>query len=336
MAAPDCLERARLLVEPALEAAVDRLCAAHRLPARYHFGWDEHNGSPAGVGAGKGLRPTLALLSAEAVGAPAEVGIPGAVAVELVHNFSLVHDDIIDGDTERRHRATVWSAFGVDDAVISGDALHTLAFQVLLDDPTPERVVATTRLVDATAAMISGQAADMAFDDRLDVDLVACLAMEADKTGALLGYAASVGAVLAGADTTRVNALEAFGQVMGLAFQAVDDVLGIWGDPTVTGKAAGNDLRERKKSLPVALVLDAGDSAADELRAVYAGDGDLSDADVVRAAALIEEAGGRDRTVVEARQHLDAALDTLGGADLVETVVVELVGLASFVVERDF
>jgi geranylgeranyl diphosphate synthase type I len=258
------------------------------------------------------------------------------VAVELVHNFSLVHDDIIDGDTERRHRATVWSAFGVDDAVISGDALHTLAFQVLLDDPTPERVVATTRLVDATAAMIAGQAADMAFDDRLDVDLAACLAMEADKTGALLGYAASVGAVLAGADTTRVNALEAFGQEMGLAFQAVDDVLGIWGDPTVTGKAAGNDLRERKKSLPVALVLDAGDSAADELRAVYAGDGDLSDADVIRVAALIEEAGGRDRTVVEARQHLDTALDTLGGVGLVETVVVELAGLACFVVERDF
>ncbi len=258
------------------------------------------------------------------------------MAVELVHNFSLVHDDIIDGDTERRHRATVWSAFGVDDAVISGDALHTLAFQVLLDDPTPERVVATTRLVDATAAMIAGQAADMAFDDRLDVDLAACLAMEADKTGALLGYAASVGAVLAGADTTRVNALEAFGQEMGLAFQAVDDVLGIWGDPTVTGKAAGNDLRERKKSLPVALVLDAGDSAADELRAVYAGDGDLSDADVARAAALIEEAGGRDRTVIEARQHLNTALDTLGGVDLVETVVVELAGLACFVAERDF
>ena len=202
--------------------------------------------------------------------------------------------------------------------------------------PPPARGVAPTRLVDATAAMIAGQAADMAFDDRLDVDLAACLAMEADKTGALLGYAASVGAVLAGADTTRVNALEAFGQEMGLAFQAVDDVLGIWGDPTGTGKAAGNDLRERKKSLPVALVLNAGDSAADELRAVYAGDGDLSDADVARAAALIEEAGGRDRTVVEVRQHLETALATLGGVDLVETVVVELAGLACFVADRDF
>tara|TARA_Y100000590_G_scaffold468560_1_gene651720 strand:+ start:1739 stop:2749 length:1011 start_codon:yes stop_codon:yes gene_type:complete len=336
MAVPDCLERARLLVEPALEAAVNRMCADLRLPARYHFGWDEQNGSSTGVGMGKGLRPTLALLSAEAVGAPAEVGVPGAVAVELVHNFSLVHDDIIDGDTERRHRATVWSAFGVDDAVITGDALHTLAFQVLLDDPTPERVVATTRLVNATAVMIAGQAADMAFDDRLNVDLAACLAMESAKTGALLGYAASVGAVLAGADTDQVNALEAFGQEVGLAFQAVDDVLGIWGDPTVTGKAAGNDLRERKKSLPVALVLDVDDEAADELRAVYTGDGDLSDADVARAAALIEEAGGRDRTVVEARQHLDAALDSLEGVDLAETVIAELVGLACFVTDRDF
>jgi len=336
MTAPAVLERARLLVEPAVAAAVDRLCGELRLPSRYHFGWVEADGSPSGAESGKGLRPALAILSAEAVGAPGATAVPGAVAAELVHNFSLIHDDIIDGDTRRRHRPTVWSAFGVEDAVISGDALHNLAYQVLLAEPTPERGLAATRLVEATAAMIAGQAADMAFDDLADVDLDACLAMEADKTGALLGYAASVGAVLAGADTTRVNALEAFGQEMGLAFQAVDDVLGIWGDPTVTGKAAGNDLRERKKSLPVALVLDAGDSAADELRAVYAGDGDLSDADVVRVAALIEEAGGRDRTVVEARQHLDTALDTLGGVGLVETVVVELAGLACFVVERDF
>ncbi len=337
---PAVLERSRLLVEPAMAVAVDRLCDELRLPARYHLGWVDADGSPSVVGSGKGLRPALAVLSAEAVGADAAVAIPGAVAVQLVHDFSLVHDDIIDGDVERRHRPTVWAAFGVDDAVIVGDALHNLAFQVLLGAPDgvpPEgRMRATTRLVAATTAMIAGQAADMAFDDLPGVDLAACLAMEADKTGALLGYAASVGAVLAGAPDDQVDALEVYGQELGLAFQAVDDVLGIWGDPAVTGKAAGNDLRERKKSMPVALVLSAGGSAADELRAIYDVTGEMTDADVARAAAVIEAAGGRDGTVAEARRRLDGALAALDGVGLVDAAVGELTGLARFVAERDF
>ncbi len=347
-AVPAVLVRARELVEPALVAAVDRLCDELRLPARYHFGWVEADGSPSTAGSGKGLRPALAVLSAEAVGADAAVAVPGAAAVELVHNFSLVHDDIIDGDVERRHRPTVWAVFGVDDAVISGDALHNLAFQVLLgqpdshwggqsgEEPSVEQVRATTRLVAATTAMIAGQAADMAFDDLPEVDLAACLAMEADKTGALLGYSASVGAVLAGAPADQVDALETYGRELGLAFQAVDDVLGIWGDPAVTGKAAGNDLRERKKSMPVALVLSGGGTAAEELRAIYAVDGDLTDDQVARATAVIEAAGGRDGTVAEARRRLGAALGAIDGADLNAGAVDELTGLARFVAERDF
>jgi geranylgeranyl diphosphate synthase type I len=336
MASPTVLERARLLVEPAMAAAVDRLCVEVRLPLRYHFGWTEPDGSPSDAGSGKGLRPALAVLSAEAVGAPGSTAVPGAVATELVHNFSLVHDDIIDGDTIRRHRPTVWSTFGVEDAIISGDALHNLAYQVLLDDPTQQRVAAATRLATATAAMIAGQAADMAFDDMTGIDLEACLAMEADKTGALLGYSASVGAVLAGATGDHIDALEAYGRELGLAFQAVDDVLGIWGDPSVTGKAAGNDLRERKKSMPVAIVLSGHDEAAEQLRAVYGLEGDLTDADVDRATTVIEAAGGRDRTVAEARLHLDAALDSVADVGLVDTAVGELADLARFVAERDF
>ncbi|MDG2428120.1 MAG: polyprenyl synthetase family protein [Acidimicrobiales bacterium] len=340
VAIPGVLERARLMVEPSLVAAVDQLQPELRLLARYHFGWAEVDGSPSRVGAGKGLRPALAVLSAEAVGADGGLAIPGATAVELIHNFSLVHDDIIDGDVERRHRPTVWSAFGVDDAVIAGDALHNLALQVLLADSTSpltvERVQATVRLVAATTAMIAGQSSDMAFNNRSEVDLAACLAMEADKTGALLGYSASVGAVLAGAPQSWIDALQIYGLELGLAFQAVDDVLGIWGDPTVTGKAAGNDLRERKKSMPVALVLSGGGAAEDELRAIYDSVDDLSDDSVARVAAVIEAAGGRDRTVAEARLHLDAALAAIDCVGLVPEAVDELVGLAEFVANRDF
>jgi len=276
------------------------------------------------------------VLSAEAVGASGEVAVPGAVAVELVHNFSLIHDDIIDGDLERRHRATVWAAFGTDDAIISGDALHNLAFQVMLAEPTPERVAATACLAGATSAMLAGQAADMVFDDLPVVSFDDCLAMEADKTGALLGCAASIGAVLAGAPQTTVDALDSFGRELGLAFQAVDDVLGIWGDPAVTGKAAGNDLRERKKSMPVAVVLTGGSSGAEDLAAIYDRPGDLSDDDVVRATGIIDAAGGRERTEAEAADRLESALASLDALEIPAEVDTEIRGLARFVVERSF
>ncbi len=336
MSTPEVFGRTRLLVEPALRAVVEGLSARLRPSTTYHFGWTEADGSPSDMGAGKGLRLTLAVLSAEAVGAPAEVAVPGAVAAELVHNFSLLHDDIIDGDTERRHRATVWSAFGTNEAIISGDALHNLAYQVLLDDPSPQRQAAAARLTRATAAMIAGQAADMAFDDLPTVTLAECVAMEADKTGALLAYSASVGAVLAGATDAQVDALDEFGMELGCAFQAVDDVLGIWGDPSVTGKAVGNDLRERKKSLPVAVVLDQGGEAADELLAIYGRDGDLTDDDVARATSVLEAAGGRSHAESSAGAHLVLALTALDGLGFDDGAVVDLNDLARFVADREF
>ena len=336
MNSPEILERARLLVEPAMAVAVEGLCAELGLPARYHLGWVEVDGSPSTVGAGKGLRPALAVLSAEAVGASSEVALPGAVAVELLHNFSLIHDDIIDGDIERRHRATTWAVFGTEDAIISGDALHNLAFQVLLGEATPERVAATACLVQATSAMLAGQAADMAFDDLPVVSFGDCLAMEADKTGALLGCAASIGAVLAGATQETVAALEFFGSELGLAFQAIDDVLGIWGDPAVTGKAAGNDLRKRKKSMPVAVVLAGSSSGATDLAAIYDQPGDLSTDDVAQATEIIEAAGGRDRTETEASDRLKSALASIDGLAIPVAVDEEIRNLARFVVQRNF
>ena len=335
MAAPAVLARSRALVEPALVAAVREL-AAELLPAiRYHFGWADPDGAPAEVDTGKRLRPALAVLSAEAVGAEVSVALPGALAVELVHNFSLVHDDVVDGDTERRHRLTVWAAFGTDEALIAGDALHTLAFQILLAEADPPRVTAARRLVSATMAMIAGQAADMALDDQSVVTLEDCLAMEAAKTGALLGYAASVGAVLADADPATVDALDSYGRQLGLAYQAVDDVLGIWGEPEVTGKPAGNDLRQRKKSMPVAVVLSAGGTAAADLDAVYGRRGALDDDEVARAAAIIESAGGREATLAEAGRRLEAALVSLEGVELDSRALRELEEVARFVVERD-
>ena len=334
MKSPQVLNRVMELVEPELVNSVKKLSDELLPVIEYHFGWKTIKGIEAPEDTGKRLRPSLAVLSAEAVGRDLEVAIPGAVAVELIHNFSLIHDDIIDGDKERRHRPSAWTAFSIEDALIAGDALHTLAFQVLLEENTPERVQAARRLVDATTTMISGQAADMTFDDLPTVSFEECLKMEAAKTGALLGYSSSVGAILSGADENTCNALEVFGYELGLAYQAVDDVLGIWGDPKITGKPAGNDLREKKKSMPVSIVLSANNSDSEKLLEIFNTTGDLEEQEIAEAALLIENAGGRLATLEEADKHLKKAIEFLKRADIKEETFRELEEIAIFVVNR--
>src|SRR5207247_4013625 len=140
-----------------------------------HLGFADADGAPASGDGGKAVRPALAFLSAEAVGAPAEIGLPGAVAVELVHNFSLLHDDVMDQDRERRHRPTAWALFGVGPAILAGDALLTLAHEVLVTAPTARGVETSRALARATAAMIAGQGEDLGFESRLDVTVQECL-----------------------------------------------------------------------------------------------------------------------------------------------------------------
>ena len=342
---PEVLGRARTLVAPALRAAVDLLSPELQPVAAYHLGWADAEGHPVPGDGGKGVRPALALLSAEAVGARAEVGVPGGVAVELVHNFSLVHDDVIDGDVERRHRPSVWALFGVGKAVIVGDALLALAQQVVLE---PQRILNGTangqvfdgpraaRLVaDATAAMIAGQALDMAFESLPVVDVEGCLTMEAGKTGALLGCASAIGAVLAGASGQAVEALQRYGVELGLAFQAVDDLLGIWGDPLATGKPAWSDLRARKKTLPIAAALADGGVDAKELAELLAAE-QLDEAEIARAADLVESSGGRAAAKDEADRRLQSALHALEEAPLARRAREELVEVARFVVDREY
>ena len=332
----EVLERTRVLVEPAMIEAVGRLSPDLALPVRYHFGWVDPAGLPVpGARLGKGIRPTLALLSAEAVGAAAEIALPGAVAVEIVHNFSLVHDDIIDDDSERRHRATVWKVFGPGDAIIAGDALMVLGLELLLDRPEPPRVAAAADLATATSAMIAGQYMDMSSDRSDAVDLDRCWEMVSLKTGALLAHSTAVGAILAGAPDPTVRQLRSFGAELGRAFQAIDDLLGIWGDPSVTGKPAGNDLRERKKSIPVVVALTSGSRAGRMLADLYALE-QLDEDQIGLAADLVEEAGGREATAAAARECMARAAEALESAHIDPQVAGELADIAAFVIERDF
>ncbi|MER6995497.1 polyprenyl synthetase family protein [Streptomyces sp. NPDC000410] len=334
------LERGRTLSTPVLRAAVDRLAPPMNTVAAYHFGWIDAEGRPADGDGGKAVRPALALLSAQVAGAAPEVGIPGAVAVELVHNFSLLHDDLMDGDEQRRHRDTVWKVHGPAQAILVGDALFALANEILLEIGTVEAGRATRRLTVATRKLIDGQAQDISFEHRERVTVEECREMEGNKTGALLACAMSIGAVLGGADDRTADTLEEYGHHLGIAFQAVDDLLGIWGDPDATGKQTWSDLRQRKKSLPVVAALAAGGPASERLGELLAADAKSNDLDsfseeeFATRAALIEEAGGRDWTAQEARRQHAIAVAALDRIEMPEQVRAQLVALADFVVVR--
>ncbi|WP_328912544.1 MULTISPECIES: polyprenyl synthetase family protein [unclassified Streptomyces] len=335
------LENGRILTTPVLRAAVARLAPPMDTVASYHFGWIDQAGRPALGDGGKAVRPALALLSAQAAGAPAETGVPGAVAVELVHNFSLLHDDLMDGDEQRRHRDTVWKVHGPAQAILVGDALFALANEILLEQGTVEAGRATRRLTTATRKLIDGQAQDISFEHRERVTVQECLDMEGNKTGALLACASSIGAVLGGASEADADALEEYGYHLGLSFQAIDDLLGIWGDPATTGKQTWSDLRQRKKSLPVVAALAAGGSASERLGELLAADAKnpendaFSEEEFAMRAALIEEAGGREWTSQEARRQYATAIAALDKMDMPEQVQRKLVGLADFVVVRE-
>jgi geranylgeranyl diphosphate synthase type I len=335
LATPLWLNTVQALVSPSLRATTERLCPPMRLVTGYHHGWLDAVGQPVTGGGGKAVRPALSLLSAQAAGAPAESGVPAAVAVELVHNYSLLHDDIMDGDTERRHRPTAWTIFGVSSAILAGDALLTAAFEVLMEKPTPSAVEAARRLAATAQRLIAGQCADLEFEKRTDIALDDCLRMAADKTAALLSCATCLGAVWVGADAALCAGLADFGWHLGVAFQMTDDLLGIWGDVTVTGKPAMEDLRARKKSVPVVSALRSGHPAAERLREYYSRPLPPGGADLPAMAALVEECGGRDHVTALAAAEYEAALRCLDGLVVPAGVRADLTGLARFIVRRD-
>ncbi|MFR9676763.1 polyprenyl synthetase family protein [Streptomyces sp. TR06-5] len=336
------LERGRTLATPMLRTVVDRLAPPMDTVAAYHFGWIDAQGAASQSDGGKAVRPSLVLLAAEAVGAPAEAALPGAVAVELVHNFSLLHDDLMDGDEQRRHRDTVWKVHGPAQAVLVGDALFALANEILLEPGTAEAGRAARRLAGASRKLIDGQAQDISYEHREQVTVEECLRMEGNKTGALLACSTAIGAVLGGADEATADALEDYGFHLGLAFQAVDDLLGIWGDPAATGKRAWSDLRQRKKSLPVSAALAAPGEAARKLAEIMTADAkksqadfeDFDEAEFAARAALIEEAGGRAWTAREARRQHAGAIAALDRVDMPHDVREQFTALADFVVVR--
>ena len=275
MTLPVILGKYRTEIEAELKAVVN----AHPQPLydmmRYHLGWMDETGNPVANGTGKALRPALCLFTCQAAGGDYRKALPAAAALELVHNFSLIHDDIQDDDKERRHHPTVWAVWGKPQAINAGTAMRILANSALLrlrgDGISLQRQQDIGLCLDEiTLKLIEGQYLDISFEDRFDIGVNDYMTMIAGKTGALISGSMKLGAFIGTEDLEVVKSYQEIGQYLGLAFQIKDDILGIWGDQANTGKPAGNDIRRRKKSFPIVYALEHADTAGrKELVALY-------------------------------------------------------------------
>jgi geranylgeranyl diphosphate synthase type I len=296
----------------------------------YHLGWRDRPTSK-----GKRLRPLLGLLSCQAAGGEWQNCLPMACAVELIHNFTLIHDDIEDQSDTRRGRTTIWKRWGVAQAINTGDAviiLAHLACQRLRQAGVPVAIVLDVQraLDDACLRLTVGQYQDLAFETRADVSEPAYLEMVEGKTAALIAAGTQSGALVAAADDATVEAYREFGHHLGLSFQIQDDILGIWGAPEITGKPAGDDLRSRKKSLPILYGMHTSEDFASLWNEPHLGP------DEIRAMTeTLERIGALAYAEDAAQRHMDTALASLDAARPLRPAADELHRLSLSLLGRD-
>ena len=334
-AVPSALTQHQSTIENALRTAIGTDSADLVAAMRYVMGWEDTKGLPSAA-TGKRIRPALCLFAAESAGGTVEDALPGAVAVELVHNFSLVHDEIQDHDAERHHRPTLWARLGEAQSINVGDALYAIAIRALTSAPGPagRRIAALDVLTNAVQRMITGQWHDIQFESREKVSVDEYLAMSAGKTGALLGAPLEMGALLAGAESEVACRFGLWGEQIGLAFQAQDDYLGIWGDSGETGKSSTNDIARKKKTLPVVFGLLNADHAP-TIRRVYALEAPGED-EIREVAHALTLAGADETCRAEARRHAHAADALLDALPVTAEARAAFRSIADYMVDRTF
>lgn len=338
---PGIGDRYRAELETELKAAIPEGGPADGLFAalRYHMGWADAHGRPAAAATGKRLRPILCLLICEGYGGDYRRALPAAAAIELLHNFTLIHDDIEDRSDERHHRATVWRLWGEAQAINAGDATFALAQLALLRladrGLSAARVLGAAQVLNRACLRIcEGQYLDVDFERRGAVDEGTYLAMTAGKTAALIGCSLELGAVVAGASARERRVMREAGESLGLAYQVQDDVLGVWGDPAVTGKPTADDIRSGKKTLPVvhALAETPGPAGA-RIRSLLAKPA-LVEEEVVEVVGILEQAGSRIYAERLTRRFYDETLAALERSRLADEAKVAVNSLVHSLLQR--
>ena len=336
---PAILGKHRQQVETSLHSALSLHNHDLHTMLRYHMGLGDEHGNPILSSQGKGLRSSLCMFACEAVGGLPEQALSAAVAIELVHNFTLIHDDIQDGDRERHHRPTVWAIWGAPKALQAGNVMRVLAdlgIQRLTHNQVAPEVVTMCSMLLTSAYLetVEGQYLDLAFEGRTDIDTSNYLDMISRKTGALIRCSLQLGALTGNADARTVEALTTCGKYLGAVFQIRDDYLGIWGYEEETGKAAGNDIRRKKNSLPLVYALEqAGTMEGEQLQSIYAKE-QVDDRDVASTLALLADLGASEYVQSLAQDHAARALEALDGIELVPGAREEFQELVEFLLTR--
>ena len=302
----------------------------------YHMGWVDADMQPIAIYAGKQIRPLMCMLACAAAGGNWRQAVPAAAAVEILHNFSLVHDDIEDDSPTRRSRETVWKLWGVPQAINTGDAMFAishLAMNRLIERGVPADIVvqALRRFDETCVRLTQGQHADMDFETRDHVTTDEYIDMIMGKTAVLVSLSMELGALIAGADASTVQNYAQFGLDLGLAFQVIDDILGIWGDEEKIGKSASTDITTKKKTLPVLYGLEQ----SQNLRNLYA-TAKSNDAFVEQVVALLEENGADTYAKKKATAYSHSALKNIEGANPQGDAGQALYQLADMLLKRDF
>ncbi len=308
----------------------------------HHFGWKEQPPSAtSSVGSGKKVRPVLMALVAQAICGAHQHVLPAGAALELLHNFTLIHDDVMDRSPTRRHRPAVWTLWGPTQAINAGDALYALAnlamAQLIERNVPPLRVVRACRtLSQACLWTAEGQVLDIAFTKRPLVTTDEYMTMVEHKTGKLLEAATMLGALLSTDDEQVIQAYARFGRDLGIAFQIRDDYLGVWGQSKATGKPTTEDIREKKKSYPVLVALERADEAdRATLQRLYARE-TLGEADVQTVLAILERVDAATQTGRVAEAHYIAALEHLETTGIDNATQEQIRRLAAFLILRDY
>jgi geranylgeranyl diphosphate synthase, type I len=333
-------DNTRVSIQAAMRAAfpeAESRVAQFYAMQQYQLGWRDEQLAPADIDPGKLLRPQLTLLSCRAAGGDPRQALPLAAGIQLIHDFSLIHDDIEDNSDMRRGRPTVWKLWGLAQGVNAGDGMfvvsHLALHRLKEAGVHPEVVLEVLRRFDETILCIcEGQFLDLSFEGDLRISEADYLKMISCKTAALAAAAAGLGAIVGGADAPTAQALFDFGQNLGLAFQVQDDVLGIWGDPAATGKPAAADLYRRKVSLPIIHALRTA-AESDALARLYS-QAEISDHDATQLLEILAEAGAREYTEDVATFYHQQALAALETAHGDTAALADLRALAERLVGR--
>lgn len=340
---PNELETLSKEMIAALEAEMKAVLAAGAHPPtlfygmlQYHMGWVDEQMRPLEVNGGKRIRPLLCLLTCAAAGGEWPQAVPAAAAIEILHNFSLIHDDIEDASPMRRGRQTLWQIWGIPQAINAGDAMFAIAHlalnRLVNRGVDPVIVVEALRRFDETCVQLTqGQHADMDFEQRTQVSVADYIEMITGKTAVLLALSAELGARIAGASPDTVAHYYQYGLQLGLAFQVIDDMLGIWGDETLTGKSAATDLITKKKTLPVLHGL----AQSAKLQQLY-GQTIPEESFVAQAITLLDETGSHEFARITAETYSANAIHHLEAASPTGMAARALAQLTHLLLKRNY